>query len=610
MNFRQRKRIRTSIRVLQAIILGITIILLGRLYKLQILDYETYNPLSKENSLRQEYVQPARGLIFDANDNLLVDNEPIYTITIVPSNYNQEKNKLLARLLSITENDLSERITEAQRFSWHRPSKLMAEVDFEIFSNIQEHIYELPGINHQIESKRHYPQELRASHVLGYLREISENEFQQSDQYLLGDKVGKTGMEWFYESYLRGTLGISYVKVNALGQDLGNYEEGVQNQAPRAGSDIYTTLNPDLQLLAEDLMEGKRGGVVALNPKTGAVKAMVSSPFYDLARLAGKMDRDYWVEINADTTTPLYNRSISALQPPGSTFKPLMALIGLQLGVITPDTKVFCDGAYYKGRAYKCTGQHGNQDMLHAIQNSCNTYFFSLMNKIALERGLNAWSDLVKTTGLGVKNNIDIPNENRGIIPDSAYFDKLFGVRKWGIGDIINLGVGQGVVSVSPLQLAVYGSSIANGGYRIQPHLVRGIRRENQSIPTHPAKDRINWLDSTGLGIVREGMRRVVTDGSARWYANIKAAEVAGKTGTSQNPHGQDHSWFMGFAPYKNPEIIVVAFIENGGYGSVIAAPIAALMMEKYFTGEVQRQWVYERVKNFVPKPYEPDEDE
>jgi penicillin-binding protein 2 len=417
-------------------------------------------------------------------------------------------------------------------------------------------------------------------------------------------------MEWFYESYLRGTLGISYVKVNALGQDLGNYEEGVQNQAPRAGSDIYTTLNPDLQLLAEDLMEGKRGGVVALNPKTGAVKAMVSSPFNDLARLAGKMDRDYWVEINADTTTPLYNRSISALQPPGSTFKPLMALIGLQLGVITPDTKVFCDGAYYKGRAYKCTGQHGNQDMLHAIQNSCNTYFFSLMNKIALERGLNAWSDLVKTTGLGVKNNIDIPNENRGIIPDSAYFDKLFGVRKWGIGDIINLGVGQGVVSVSPLQLAVYGSSIANGGYRIQPHLVRGIRRENQSIPTHPAKDRINWLDSTGLGIVREGMRRVVTDGSARWYANIKAAEVAGKTGTSQNPHGQDHSWFMGFAPYKNPEIIVVAFIENGGYGSVIAAPIAALMMEKYFTGKIQRQWVYERVKNFVPKPYEPDEDE
>jgi len=232
------------------------------------------------------------------------------------------------------------------------------------------------------------------------------------------------------------------------------------------------------------------------------------------------------------------------------------------------------------------------------------------MNKIALERGLNAWSDLVKTTGLGVKNNIDIPNENRGIIPDSAYFDKLFGVRKWGIGDIINLGVGQGVVSVSPLQLAVYGSSIANGGYRIQPHLVRGIRRENQSIPTHPAKDRINWLDSTGLGIVREGMRRVVTDGSARWYANIKAAEVAGKTGTSQNPHGQDHSWFMGFAPYKNPEIIVVAFIENGGYGSVIAAPIAALMMEKYFTGKIQRQWVYERVKNFVPKPYEPDEDE
>ncbi|TNE72897.1 penicillin-binding protein 2 [bacterium] len=603
MNSFQRERNRTSIRVLIGIVLLVGMIIVGRLYQLQVLEYDTYGPLSRENSLRQESVHPARGLILDKNGNLIADNEPVYTITITPANFDKKKIPLLAQLLNFSVDELEVLVKKAQKYSWQRSSKLIPEVNFEVFSKVEEHIWELPGIGHQIESKRVYPTSIKASHILGYLREISEQQYQRSNRYRLGDKAGTTGIENRYEEYLRGELGTRFVRINAYGQALGTYDNGGLDVSPSSGANIKTGLDVDLQKLAEELMVNKTGGIVAMDPRTGAIRAMVSAPDYDLSKLAGKIDNEYWAQINSDSTKPLFNRAITAMQPPGSTFKPLMALIGLKLGVITPKTTVYCNGAYVKGREYKCTGRHGEQDLAHAIQNSCNTYFFSLMNKIGTQEGLNAWTKLVNDFALGHSTGIDLPNEARGIVPDSAYFDRAFGKNKWGIGDVINLGVGQGAIGATPLQMATMVSMIANGGHKIKPHLVESVYNATDTVYKAQAlTDSVTWTNKEALDLVRAGMRKVVTDGSARWYANIKYVEIAGKTGTAQNPHGRDHAWFVCYAPIDNPQLAVAVLVENAGFGSTSAAPIASLLMEKYFSGKVNRTWVYDRMIHFVPK--------
>jgi penicillin-binding protein 2 len=606
-----KERVRTSIRVLQFFMLGMGLIVLGRVYQLQIMEFEKYSPLSRENTLRQEYIHPARGLIFDRHGNLLVDNEPIYTITITPANFDTSKTALLANLVDLPVPDMREKIKEAQAYSWHRSSRLMTEVDFETFSRVQENIWQLPGIGHLIESKRNYPMPINASHLLGYLREVSEKEYRSTDAYRLGDKAGRSGLEQVYEESLRGQRGVEYMQVNALGQSVGPFDNGELDEPPTKGNDLITTIDTELQMTAEELMKDKLGGAVALDPNDGSILAMVSSPQYDIRRLAGRLDSDYWQDINADTTNPLFNRAITTIQPPGSTFKPIMALVGLKLGLITPETVVVCHGGFRRGRLYKCTASHGPQKLEQAIQNSCNTYFFSLMNKVANSGKLNEWHDLISKFGLGHTNGVDLPYEARGIIPDSTYLNRVFGKHKWGVGDVINLGVGQGLVSASPMQMAMVASQVGNGGYHIKPHIVQAIRHPNGNIERLPIqKEKISWIDSTALKHVQTGMRRVVTDGSGRWYANLKDVPTAGKTGTAQNPHGMDHAWFIAFAPIDDPQIAVAVLVENAGYGSLSAAPIASLMIEKYITGEIKRKWIYNKMLNFEPRQEDDDSEE
>ncbi|MCP9292006.1 penicillin-binding protein 2 [Gracilimonas sediminicola] len=605
----QTNRTRTSIRALQVIILGLTLIVLGRIFYLQIVEYEVYAALGQENSVRQEYVDPARGLIYDRNGNLIVDNEPIFSITITPSLFDKSNIPLLADLLGVSDSLLTTKVQEAQQYSWHRTSRLFTEIDFPTFSAVQENLWQLPGIGHQIESKRHYPTEMKASHLLGYLREANENEYRQSETIRLGDKIGKSGLEMIYEDSLRGELGIRYLKVNAFGQALGEFEGNEIGRNPEQGSNIITTIDTELQIFAEKLMEGKRGAVVAMNPNTGAILAMVSSPTYDLSKLAGRLDQDYWQAINADSTTPLYNRAISSRQPPGSTFKPLMGIIGLHMGIITPQTKIYNSGAYVRGRAYRDLAPVGEYDLKKAITFSSNTYFFSLMDKIASQGKLNEWSSLVKDFGLGVASNVDLPNANSGLIPDSTYLNRRLGERRWGLGDLINFGVGQGMVSVSPIQIAQMTSIFANGGYRVKPHLVQVFKHPDGSISRlRTESTRIDWLRDEYLEVVKAGMRGVVTEGSGRWYANHPNIEIAGKTGTAQNPHGMDHGWFTSYAPLDNPEIVVTAFVENAGFASTSAAPIASLVIEKYLQGEITRPYVYDYVLNFEPKEEEDEQ--
>lgn len=608
MSTAQKNRTRTSIRALQVIILSLSLIVLGRIFYLQIVEYEVYAALGQENSVRQEYVDPARGLIYDRNARLIVDNEPIFSITITPSLFDKSKIPLLADLLGVSDSLLTAKVQEAQKYSWHRTSRLFTEIDFPTFSAIQENLWQLPGIGHQIESKRHYPTEMKASHVLGYLREANEQEYRETEKLRLGDKIGKSGLEMIYEDTLRGKLGVRYLTVNAFGQEIGIFEEDNLSRIPEEGSDIISTLDTELQIFAEKLMEGKRGAVIAMNPNTGAILAMVSSPSYDLSRLAGRLDLDYWQSINSDSTTPLYNRAVQSRQPPGSIFKPVMGAIGLHLGIVTPETKIYNSGAYIRGRAYKDLASVGEYDLQKAITYSSNTYFFSLMDKIASQGKLNTWSALVKDFGLGRSTNIDLPNSNEGIIPDSTYLNNRIGERKWGLGDLINFGIGQGMIAVSPIQVAQMTSVFANGGYRVQPHLVQAFRSPDGKITrVREKRDKIDWLKDEYLEIIKQGMRGVVTDGSGRWYANHPNIEIAGKTGTAQNPHGLDHGWFTSYAPLDNPEIVVTAFVENAGFASRSAAPIASLVIEKYLLGEITRTWIYDHVINF--EPIDPDAD-
>ena len=597
------RRLRTSLRIIQIIVIAVFLLFLGRLVQLTVFEFDTYNPISERNSIRRETVNPSRGLIFDRNGVLLVENTPVFSIYVTPIDFNADNIPLLADLMNIPEESVTTALQRARNFSWYRSSRMFSEVEFEVFSKIEENIWRLPGLSHQIESKRVYPAGVRASHVLGYLREVSEADFRSTTIYRLGDKAGRSGIERTYESYLRGETGIQLRRVNAFGQGIGPYSEGLMDQSPVRGANLQTTLDVELQRLAERLMEGKVGSLVALDPNNGEILALVSAPDFEIARLSGRVDRDYLSSVMADSTRPMFNRAIATRQPPGSTFKPIMGLLGLQTGLITPQTTIFCNGGYVRGRLYRCTAIHGNQNLEEAIMNSCNTYFFHMMNRVANTIGLNQWHSMIQSMGLGRLNGIDIPSEQIGILPDSTQMNQIFGRGRWGLGDQINLGVGQGVVAATPLQMAIATAEIANGGYWVQPHVVRAIYHEfGETEYANPEKKRIEWITERDLVPVRVGMRRAVTEGSGRFYANIASVPTAGKTGTAQNPHGRDHGWFIAYAPYDNPQIAIAVIIENGGFGSISAAPIASLLIEQYINGEVRRPNLVRDMINFVPR--------
>lgn len=581
----------------------ISFTILGRIFYLQVIEYEVYEALGEKNSLRQMYVDPARGLIYDRNGELLVDNQPIYSVTITPVNFDDSKISLLAELLGESDSLVTTMVDKAKNYSRFRSSKLISDISFKSFSLIQENLWQLPGIGHQIDSKRNYPSEMMGSHIFGYLREADNKDYEGNEAIRLGDKIGKSGIEMIYENSLKGERGVDYLTVNALGQTIGTFADQKTEKPPIQGNNIITTIDAELQVFAEELMKGKSGGVVVMKPKTGEILALVSSPEYDVRKLAGRIDKEYWQFINSDSTRPLYNRAISSRQPPGSTFKPLMGIIGMHLGIITPETEIYNSGYYMRGRPYKDLAPPGNYVLESAIAKSSNTYFLHIMDKIATSGKLNEWSKLANDFGLGVQSSIDLPSANKGIIPDSTYLDRRFGKKKWGLGDILNFGIGQGLVSASPLQIAQMTSTIANGGYKIKPHLMYAIEKSNGEIIKNPVyTEKIDWVKDYYLTSVKEGMRQNVIEGSGRFYGPIPDIEIAGKTGTAQNPFGFSHGWYTSFAPYDNPEIVVTAFIENAGWASVSAVPVASLIIEKYLTGEIKRQWIYDRVINFEAK--------
>lgn len=567
--------------LLSAGVVGIFAVLSARLAYMQVYGTAEYGRASELNAVRKISVEPARGIIYDRYGRLLVENRPYYSVTVTPKAFDTSRTQLLASLLGQDPAELRRTLAEARAYSAFAPSRVARDVSFATFSSVEEHGWQLPGVEVVIDSKRHYPPGITAAHLFGYLNEISRTELEKrkADGYQMGDLIGSSGIERSYETDLRGVPGTKLMMVNVRGQQVGEYDGGSQNIPPVEGRSLYTALDADVQRVAEFMLRGRRGGAVAIDPNNGEIIALASKPDYAPDSLSGRIPLNLWRRLNTDPNKPLYNRAIQAEYPPGSTWKMVLALAALNDRVVSPTWTVTCGGGFsYGGHYFRCTHVHGAVNATSAIQHSCNVYFYQLMFKIGFER----FTKYGKLFGFGQRTGIDLPNERRGILPSKEYFDKIYGVKRWTPGYLVSIAIGQGEVITTPLQLAAYIGALANGTTWYEPHLVReegdvfGARRKPVAYASHPLN-----IDPQTMAIVRNGMRLVVTAGTA---TNIRNPDlgIAGKTGTAQNPHGENHAWFVAYAPFDKPRIAVAVLVENAGYGGTHAAPIAQAMIDQF----------------------------
>lgn len=579
----------TKRRVLYVVLVMIFFVFVGRLYQLQMIYKDEYGKKSEENSIRTIPRDPVRGNMYDRNWHLVVDNRPAFTLTVMPFEFDRRAIPLLASLADLDPDFIRERIKRGEQYSRFQPVKIKRDIDFRTLSAIEENRLRLPGVDYQVESKRFYTAHANASHILGYAKEISEAQLRvASDEYVPGDVIGSAGIEAEYEQVLRGTKGQEFSTVNARGQVVGSFNNGKSDLPSVAGKDLQLTMDFDLQALAESLMIGKRGSVVAVDPATGGILAMVSEPDYDLNVFSGVVSADIWRNLNGDESRPLFNRATLSRYPPGSTFKMLLALAALEHNTVTPSWRITCGGAFRFGnKVFKDLHVHGSMDMISAIQHSCNVYFYQLMLKV----GLDDWSDMGSRFGFGRLTGIDISEENPGLLPSTEFMNKRYGPHGWTKGFLPSLGIGQGEVGVTPLQMALYCMCLANKGYYHQPHTVMAtIDKLNNRADTLSYSTRYIQIRDENWNVVREGMRRAVMEaGGTGAAARIPGIQVGGKTGTAQNPHGKDHAWFVGFAPFDNPRIAICVLVENAGYGGTAAAPIAGKCMERYLFGHAKQ---------------------
>lgn len=581
---------RIRVRIYAGVILTVFLLLGARLAQLQLVSTDGQSAAAS-NAVRERSVEAARGAIYDRDGTLLADNRPSYTIMLTPRYFDSSKIPLLADLLDVADSTVSRKLQEAKEWSAFRPSRSFRGVSFDTFSRVQEHQYELPGVSHEIELRRRYHTEANATHALGYVREIGDRALRQrkAEGYRPGDYIGKTGIEKAYESVLRGQRGSEFVLVNVRGSEVMPYRNGSQDKPPVGGYNLNLSLDHEVQALAESLFVGKRGAAIALDPDNGEIISFVSKPDFPPSIFSKSVSDAAWDSLQSTRADPLYNRATRSGFPPGSTWKPFMSLVALQTGLLTKHQRMDCPAGYRMGR--RVFRNHGGQDegmitVEKALEVSCNTFFYQLMEKM----DLNTWHDWARKFGFGQKVPLDIGEQATGLIPDSSYFNRTY--DHWTEGYLINLGIGQGNMSTTPIQLARYAAALGNGGTLPSPHLVREMvhpQTGETRRPKIPPPDTIP-IDSVHFETVKEGMHRVMTDGTGQWV-QIPDIPSAGKTGTAQNPHGKDHSLFIMFAPYDDPEIAIAVAIENAGYGATAAAPIASFMAEKYLTGEIADTW-------------------
>ncbi|MCK5328964.1 MAG: penicillin-binding protein 2 [Candidatus Latescibacteria bacterium] len=571
--------------------MGVLFLLFGilffRLFSLQILHGAHYIRLSEKNRVRIEPVEAPRGIIMDRNGTVLVDNRPSYTISIIPHQleHGDRTIAMLGEIIGMDPKTIQKKI-EAQK-SWpYQPVKLKRDVGFSVLSKIEEHRYELPGVIYQIVGRRSYPFDDLAAHLLGYVGEPSRREFARLAPigYLYGELIGKQGMERQYEAILHGRSGMRTLEVNAMGQEIGPLSGRTEKKA-EPGADLHLTLDLGLQRAAEQAFpDSLAGSLVALDPRNGEVLAMVSRPSFDLNLFGGVLPLDQWKTLNHDPQHPLLDRAVQSAYPPASTLKMVTSLAGLATGKVRDERRFLpCTGAYRFGnRVFKCWKEegHGALDLMGAITQSCDVYFYQLGEKV----GLSTWGLWAEKFGFGRRTDIDVPGEVSGLVPSPSYYDQRYGKGKWSRGVMLNLAIGQGEMLMTPIQMACYTAALANGGSMVRPHILKEVVEGGRRL-FHPTRQlqQIAGLSPGDMEIIRKSMFSVVnaphgTGGRAR----VPGFGVAGKTGTAQNPHGEDHSWFIAFAPFDHPTIAVAAVVENAGHGSAVAAPLVQKVLKAH----------------------------
>ncbi len=590
--------------VIVAILVAAFVIILVRLFILQVTD-RSYKMSASNNVFRYITQYPARGLIFDRNGELLVSNKVAYDLMIIPRQVKAFDTTELCHILALPKESLIASIREAKSYSYFKPSILVRQMSLEAYGVLQEKLFKYPGFYVQPRTLRAYPKNI-AAHLLGYVGEVNEKVIKRDAYYQMGDYIGISGLESSYEEELRGRKGVSVFLVDVHNRIKGSYAEGKYDTAAVLGRNLTSTIDAQLQEYGEKLMANKYGSVVALDPATGEVLAMVSSPTYPPDLLVGRERSPNFRRLEADTLKPLFNRALMALYPPGSTFKIVNALIGLQEGVVRPETRYSCDGAYRVGRGVGCHEHPSPLNLIGSVQASCNTYYCHVFRNIidnkkygSVENGFSAWKSHVESFGFGHRLNIDQPNELQGNVPTIGFYDRYFRKGGWSSLTIISLSIGQGELGTTPLQMANMVSVIANRGHYYTPHLVKAIDGLDGIEPRFNMKNQ-STIDSVWFNYVVEGMDMAVNgppgSGSTGRIAAIPGITVCGKTGTSQNPHGNDHSVFVAFAPKHDPKIAIAVYVENAGFGATWAAPIASLMIEKYLNGNISRTWLEERM--------------
>ena len=579
-------------------VIFIVLIFLIRLLSLQIMS-EDYKKNADSNAFLKKIQYPSRGVIYDRNGKLLVYNQPAYDITVIMKEITSLDTADLCRTLKITPEFLRKRFKDLKDrrlnpgYSPYTNQVLLTQLSAEDCGIFQEKLFKFPGFYIQRRTIRQYNYDAGA-HILGDIGEVSKTEMEDDEYYIPGDFIGKLGVERSYEKQLRGEKGIEVLLRDARGRIQGNHMDGKFDKAPVAGKNLTLSLDIELQKLGERLLEGKIGSIVAIEPSTGEVLCLVSSPSYDPRLMVGRNRGKNHLQLARDPWKPLLNRAIMGAYPPGSTFKTSQALTFLQEGIITPSTPYTCNGGFnYRGLHVGCHAHGSPLPLLPAIATSCNAYFcWGLYHMIgarqkygSVQNAMNTWRDYMVSMGFGYPLGIDLPGEKRGMIPNAKYYDKAYR-GSWNGLPIISISIGQGEVTLTPLQIANLGATIANRGYYITPHVVKSI--ENDAIDTLYTQKKYTKVDRIHYEEVVEGMRMAVTGGTCR-MANLPDIEVCGKTGTAQN-RGKDHSAFMGFAPMNNPKIAIAVYVENGGFGAVYGVPIGRLMIEQYLKGELTPQ--------------------
>ncbi|MDE5788431.1 MAG: penicillin-binding protein 2 [Bacteroidaceae bacterium] len=566
-----------------------------RLFTLQLMS-DDFKRNADSNAFLKRIQFPARGSMRDRNGRLLVYNQPSYDIMIVVSEAAAVDTLALCESLGIDRDWFDRRMVEIKDrnrnpgYSDYTQQLFMSQLSAEEFSSFREKLFRFPGFYIQKRSIRQYAYP-NAAHILGDVGEVNPADIEVDDYYQSGDYIGKLGIERSYERQLRGEKGVEILLRDARGRIKGSYQNGKFDQAPVPGKNLTLSIDLELQQLGERLMKGKLGSIVAIEPQTGEVLCMVSSPTYDPRIMVGRQRGKNHLLLSADPMKPLLNRSIMGRYPPGSTFKTSQALTFLEEGIITPQTAYSCTHGFHSGRlTVGCHGHGSPLPLVPAIGTSCNGYFcwglyYMLNNRkkyATVQEAMTTWKDYMVSMGFGYRLGIDLPGENRGLIPNADYYDKHLG-RSWGALSVISISIGQGEVGLTPLQIANLGATIANRGYYIVPHVVKEVQGE--PLDTLYTERHYTMVSRSNYETVVEGMRRAVTGGTCS-SANNAWYEVCGKTGTAQN-RGHDHSVFMGFAPKDDPRIAVAVYVENGGWGATYGVPIGALIMEKFINGHL-----------------------